>query len=416
MISKMMYSFFILLFCFFSAANAQSGLQDNNSFEGGFGMTWIDGESYTTFTLAPDFAFGKFGLGLNIELLFNNSDGFKFRKAGWDNGAGVFRAIRYLRYGHKRDRFYTRIGTLDAASLGHGILMWYYSNESAYDNRKIGLELDIDFNQFGFETVTSNLGRLEVLGGRLYYRPFLQTGIPIVKNIEFGGTYVTDNDPDSDKDTDDSVNSWALDIGVPIIKSKYFTTLAYYDFANIIDYGSGHVMGLEFGFPALSSIFSLSAKVEKRILGDEFLPNYFNALYEIDRSLGKESMLSQVKSSEGIFGQLFAQLLGKLHIVGNYQQIQNMDNSGLLHFEAGLSEALPNIRLRAYYDKAEIGEFKDIFTFDNRSLATAEIGYKTYRFVYLSMLYRWTFKYIPETDSYKPQERVEPRVSVSFSF
>ena len=47
-----------------------------NFFESGLGMTWINGISYMTVSLNPEFSFGKFGVGLRIDLLFNTQDNF----------------------------------------------------------------------------------------------------------------------------------------------------------------------------------------------------------------------------------------------------------------------------------------------------------------------------------------------------
>ncbi|MEJ2544379.1 MAG: hypothetical protein P8Y99_09965, partial [Calditrichaceae bacterium] len=228
-----------------SAQNMDSFMgEPGNSVNGGVGITFIGDTAYTTFTIAPEFAFGKLGIGLNIELLFNNSDGFKFRKEGWDKGAGAFRMIRYLRWGLKGDPFYTRIGSLQSATLGNGFIMGYYSNESSYDRRKIGLELDMDFGIFGMESMTNNLGNIfEIVGGRLFIRPLHYTEIPILENLEVGGTYVTDTNPDNDRDTNDGVYEWGSDITIPIIKMDIFNWKVYGDYAKINNYGSGTAFG-----------------------------------------------------------------------------------------------------------------------------------------------------------------------------
>lgn len=392
MTKKLVFTFLTVLLSF-SFLYSQSIMEEDemNQFQGGLGVTWIDGQSYTTFSISPDLSFGKFGIGLNIELLFNNEGGFEFRKQGWDKGAGILRAIRYLRYGYKHNPVYVRIGTLDNATLGHGFLMWHYSNESNYDERKIGLEFDLDFEQFGFETVNSNFGNLEILGGRLYYRPLYTTKIPVIKNLEFGATYVTDEaDPDSNG-LGGGISSWGLDVGLPVIQSDLFYTTLYYDFAKINNFGKGSAVGMEFGFPDVFGLLRLSAKVEKRFLGDEFLPGYFNALYELERELDKKSLLSLAQKTEGIFGQLAASILGKLKILGSYQRLNGVENSGLLHFETRLSDLIPSIRLRATYDKTGIKTFKDIRTLDYRSVATAELGYKTMQYIMVSMIYRWNW-------------------------
>ncbi|NOX88230.1 MAG: hypothetical protein GXO77_04325 [Calditrichaeota bacterium] len=424
-----------LLFGFLSL-NAQ-GIdpfnQENNSyFNGGFGMTWIDGTAYTTFTLTPEFAFGKFGIGLNIELLFNNSEGFKFRKTGWDKGAGALRMIRYIRWGRKSDPLYTRIGSLDAATLGHGFIMGYYTNQANYDYRKIGFVLDIDFNTFGFESVTSNLGNLEILGGRFYYRPLRKTGLPIIKNFEVGATYISDFNPDDRKSTHDGVSEWGMDLGLPIIKTKFLNTVLYADYAKINNHGSGKAFGILAYVPNVFGLFGIYAKLEKRYSGEGFLPNYFNSLYELERNslsaeyfnvnepgvavLTKAQYLNYVGKTEGIFGELAGQILGKIKLVGNYQHNNGLGNSGILHLEARSTDLVPNVQLKYTYDKVGIGTFKDVFTLDYRSVAQAIIGYRTFNYFVVSIVYRWNFIYDEEKQEYKPQERFMPQVSFSMPF
>ncbi len=408
------------------------GEENNSTFNGGFGMTWIDGTAYTTITLTPEFAFGKFGMGLNIELLFNNSEGFKFRKTGWDKGAGALRMIRYIRWGHKNDPVYTRIGTLDGAILGHGFIMGYYTNQANYDYRKIGLVLDVDFNRFGFESVTSNLGNLEILGGRFYYRPLVTTAIPILKNLELGATYIGDFNPDDRKSTNDAITEWGLDIGLPILKNKFITTTLYADYAKINNHGDGKAIGVLTYIPNVIGILGIYAKLERRFLNAGFLPNYFNSLYELERNalsaeyykiddprvgtLTKAQYLNYVGKSQGIFGELAGQILGKIRLVGNYQQNEDIENSGIMHLEARSKDLIPNIELKYTYDKVGIGKFSDVFTLDYRSVAQAIIGYRTYKYFLVSMVYRWNFIYDEEKGEYKPVERIMPQVTFSMPF
>ena len=417
MTKKLVFTFLTVMFTF-SYLFSQDIMEEDeiNQFQGGLGVTWIDGQSYTTFSISPDLSFGNFGVGLNIELLFNNEGGFEFRKQGWDKGAGILRAIRYLRYGWKHNPVYVRVGTLDNATLGHGFLMWHYTNESNYDARKIGLEFDLDFERFGFESVYSNFGYLEIAGGRLYYRPLYGLKIPVIKNLEFGATYITDESEEDENGIGGGISAWGLDVGLPVIQSDLFYTTIYYDFAKINNFGKGSAAGVEFGFPNVIGILKLSAKLEKRFMGDEFLPSYFNALYELERELDKKSQLALAEKTEGIFGQLAASILGKLKIIGSYQHLNGVHNSGQLHFETRLSELIPSIRLRATYDKIGIETFDDVRTLDYRSVATGEIGYKTMQYIMVSMLYRWNWVYNEEKNEYKPQERVEPRISFIYEF
>lgn len=407
--------------------------ESNSGFNGGFGMTWIDGKSYTTFTVAPELSIGKFGVGLNIELLFDNNNGFKFRKVGWEKGAGAFRMIRYLRWGLKHDPIYTRVGSLQSATIGHGFIMNYYSNSADYDARKIGLEFDIDFKSFGFESVTSNLGNLEVIGGRLYYRPLMATNIPIIKNFEFGASYVTDANPDNRTKTDDGIQEWGVDIGLPLIQTELFNTTIYADYAKIPNFGDGKAVGIMSGFPNVLGLIGINAKLEKRFMSDQFLPNYFGMLYEVERGellgryyglsgfnellyFSKKEYLALAKETQGIFGELAGHILGKILLLGNYQQATDIERSGILHIEARSTDLIPGVQLRYTYDKVGIETFKDARTLDYRSVAMADIGYRTYKFLLIGLQWRWNFVRDEKTGTVKSQERFQPKIGFSMQF
>ena len=434
----------LLLFIhFLPAQNMDSFMgEPTNSVNGGVGVTFIGDTAYTTFTIAPEFAFGKFGVGLNIELLFNNNDGFKFRKEGWDQGAGAFRMIRYLRWGLKGDPFYTRIGSLQSSTIGNGFIMGYYSNESSYDRRKIGLELDMDFGLVGLETMTSNLGNIEIIGGRLFTRPLSTTEIPVLENLEIGGTYVTDINPDNRKDTHDGVYEWGADITIPVVKMDMFHWKIYGDYAKINNYGDGTAFGTLVSVPNIVGAFGIYAKLEKRFLNGQFLPNYFNTLYEIDRKvkgikfyypdpddipadlnvsdeLSKVDYLGRVKKTEGLFGELAGQILGKIRLAGSYQHINNTVGGGIMHLEAKSNDLIPGVRLLWTYDKIGIEDFEDARTLDSRSIAVGEIGYKAYPFLYVTLQYRWYWVPYTKDDGsidYKPEERFQPGLTFSMEF
>jgi hypothetical protein len=209
-----------------------------------------------------------------------------------------------------------------------------------------------------------------------------------------------------------------------------FNWAIYSDYAKIDKYGDGFAFGTSLGFPDLAGAFGLYAKLEKRIMNNHFLPNYFNAIYELERVpqpasiygldlneyITKEQYLNYVMAKEGVFGELAGHVLGKIKLIGNYQYTEGVDESGLMHLEAKSNDLVPNVLLWYTYDKGGIETFKDVFTLDYRSVAVAEIGYQVYPFVYTTLRYRWNFFYDKETDSYKPQERFEPSVRFIVEF
>ena len=102
--------------------------------------------------------------------------------------------MRYLRYGHPSESFYTRFGELDYVTIGNGFIMSGYSN---YDRRVLRLNLSTRTKKIGIETVINNLGAPTVFGGRLFVRLVQKEegGIPLLNSLEFGGTYLMDIEP-----------------------------------------------------------------------------------------------------------------------------------------------------------------------------------------------------------------------------
>ena len=409
--------------------------QEGGLVMGGLGVSVIDDQTYFTINLRPELAFGKFGVGLNINLLYNTQTGH-IRSKDWDTGYDYFRLIRYLRYGHKWDPVYARIGTLDAARLGHGFIMNYYTNEANYDERKIGLAFDLDFGRFGFETVTSNLGRAEIIGARVYYRPLRGVvPVPIIKNIAFGATYVQDFDPDSWSGTDDGVGGYGLDVELPLIKTSIFNSMIYYDWAQLAGYsstegesrtfGQGRAFGIMASLGNLLGLIDISAKLERRWLGEEFMPSFFDPFYEIYRfqiqdgvELHKTDALIGLGETKGIFGELYGGLLGnKVRLLGMFTRLDEQKESGALHLAADAPDAIPTIAFHATYDKIGIEMVEDVFTLDNRSVARVGVGYKIKPYLILYMDYIWTFvETEPGSRIYKPQERIEPKLVFVYQF
>ncbi|NQT23766.1 hypothetical protein HQ585_00265 [candidate division KSB1 bacterium] len=457
--------------------------EGTSTMDGGIGMTWIDDQAYYNISFQPDVSIGKLGVGLNLSLLYNVDTGH-IRSEDWDSGYDYARIIRYVRWGHKGDGFYTRIGALDAARIGHGFILGYYNNQINYDERKIGLSLDMDFGLFGIETMTSNLGRLEVLGLRGYVRPMNKKEIPVLRNLAFGASYVTDVDPDGSRDSKDGVAFMGIDVELPLIKSDILKMTLFADHAFVVDpvsqaemmqtlyskvngvaipaieiqnsystdkKGSGQSVGLLTDFSALFDLLNLSVGIERRWLGKGFVPNYYGPMYEVQRycnvgdlldyydALGadasmippellnnnallgslinKKTLMPLIsEKQQGWFAGLHMNFLKIVQVMGSFEMLDDVKNSGQLHFGAGLAQEIPLISLEASYDKIGIETFKDIRTLDNRSVARVGLGYKIKPFLLLYMDYIWTFQWDEENGMYKPQERIQPRLAFRMPF
>lgn len=418
-----------------AAASGEASKAFGASMMGGLGITTIDGKLYYRVQLQPDLGFGKFGLGVDADLLFNDKG---IRKEDWNPASRWVRIIRYVRYGQKHDKIYARAGALDASTLGHGILMNRYSNRIDDVERKIGMEFDLDFGMFGFESVVSNFGRAEIYGGRGYVRPLKTTEIPVIKNFEIGLSAASDVDPDQNRGTKEKVGVYGFDLGLPLINSSLLYTGIYYDFGKIDKLGSGSAVGVSADLHLPGGVVDLGAKLEQRFLGRRFVAQYFDRFYEVERcqtvtdpsgvtsSFYKSDYVAAIDTARnGTYGELSATVGGKLNIIGNYQYTYQVPKSGILHFETDLAKIIPKVELRAAYDHKGIGDFKDFGKHDENVLMTVEGGYMVYSHVMLYITYLRTYeRRTQDTDAngvllpsyYKTVEKFSPRLAVKFNF
>jgi hypothetical protein len=410
--------------------------KQQQTLEGGLGVTVIDGDVFYLFTMTPEFAIGKFGLGIDLNLRFNRQG--KIRVGDYVHFSDFLRIIRYARWGLKGDPFYIRVGALDYSWLGHGFIMYNYRNSASYDMRRTGIELDADFEKFGFESVYSDVTAGSLLGLRGYVRPVKFTpaaGVPIIGGFEVGATYATDLDKNSGKTygvtggvpstrlSDAADNGrmavYGFDVGLPLLSLPVLKSTLYGDYAKITKFGHGAAVGIDLHFSGMGLLY-IGAKYERRFLGDRFLPSYFDALYEHDRFMmldtvnfaSKAELIQYATKSEGYYGELMISILNTFNIVGGYQAPVGVKNQGVFHAELQTPAVIPQIVFGAGFDKRNIGP---VLKLDENSILYSELGYKPMPYMIVSMLYQWTFAKQPD-GTYATQKRVEPKVRFVYSF
>jgi hypothetical protein len=412
----------------------QTAMQkQQQTLEGGLGVTVINGETFYLFTMTPEFAFGKFGLGVDLNLRFNSKG--QIRHGDYVHFSDFLRIVRYARWGQKGDPFYVRVGSLDYARLGHGFIVYNYRNSASYDLRHTGIELDADFDKAGFETVYSDVTTSSLLGLRGYVRPVRFTPaakVPIIGGFEIGATYATDLDKNSnttwgspgdlliaDENKGKSMAVYGFDAGLPLLSLSAVKSTLYGDYAKIRGFGNGAAAGIDFHFSGMG-LLTIGAKYERRWNGDRFLPSYFDALYEHDRYIMTDSLhfmskaaaLQYATKSEGYYGELLISVLNTFNIVGGYQAPVGVKNQGIFHAELQTPAVIPQIVIDGGFDKRNIGP---VFKLDENSILYAELGYKPIPYMVVSMLYQWTFAKRAD-GTYETQKRIEPKVRFVYSF
>lgn len=416
---------------------------------GGLGITTFGGDVFYTLNFSPDLAFGNIGVGLDVNLRISQSG--QLRQEDWNDGISSYlRLIRYARYGNKRDSLYVRVGQLDFARLGHGSIVNLYRNNGSYDARRVGVEFDMDFGNYGFESMVSDLSTFYIVGIRAYSRPLFASEIPVLSQLQIGASYVADFSGRANvtrgggattlaNRREAFVDSLAIrrgnltivgfDMGLPILRSPIFEMDAYLDVAKIIGYGSGLALGVTGTIPNVLGAITLSSRLEHRVVGNQFQFAYFDAIYEQDRFLDFGNGLIVTRANElanfsapgpGVYGDLGGVILGKVRLFGSYQRLYRTPRGGQLHLGARLVDVIPSVLFRADYYKRDIGFESELFTLDDRSLSIVEVGYYPYPYLLVSALYQWTYLPVRNDEGtilrYEPIRRIEPRVTFQFNF
>ncbi len=348
-------------------------------------------EIYNTVSFQPELSFGKLGLGLDLYIYFN-SDG-KLREEDWDTSSDIISKIWYVRWAKKGDTIHARLGGLSGTTIGHGLIMGNYTNRLGYpDVRQVGGVLDIDAGWAGFESVVTDVIRPTILGGRVFVRPLHGSETPILKNLAFGVSAVTDTDPDGYSETkSDEVSVYGADLDLPLIKNDAFSSVLYadvamtqlgkrYTAAGSKNHGKGGAAGVQ------GKLFFFDYKAEMRSTQANFISTFFDSYYEVDRATGSVFKADAIDTTDkpranGPLVALYANILERVRVGGSYE---SLSYDPLDIFPRVRAEIRTDPRLlfdkfyaAAVYEQRNLEMIKRIGrTQDSNTLITTEIGYK----------------------------------------
>jgi hypothetical protein len=279
----------------FSQASGGSGFDFGMGLGIGVAVFEEDG-TWQSLSLSPDLAFGKFGIGLDVKLNYRFTGGagneFEIRAADWvpDDFQDFLKIylpkITYIRWDEKGAPLYIKLGSIDDGTLGNGFIMGGYANTLFVpDERHFGLAFDLDgalfkFPYIGIETFVGDLAEFDVIGARLFVRPLIWLGVPIIKDLQVGGTVAVDLKPYLHGDIADTemVTVYGADVRLPILSMKALSLAVFADVATIEGESYGGMVG--FGGRILSF---LTYGAQLRVLGPDFIPMYFDATYDLFR-------------------------------------------------------------------------------------------------------------------------------------
>lgn len=368
--------------------------------------------AFQRFSFFPEFSYGKWGLGLDLTFEFDGD--FNLRDLDnngkpdtWCKFSDYLYKIYYLRYGHKGDPLYGRLGAFESYTLGHGLIMQDFSNTLFYPQiHQLGLNLDIDgeifnFPFIGMESVVDDVLDWDIIGVRVYARPLTGLQMPIISELKVAGSIVTDRDPQEitdpgdpnyddysspkDNPASDPVTELGLDTELPLLQRQNMSLITYADWAKIVGKGSGSMLGSTFAYKWFSLIGQL------RFLGKQFEMNYFDSYYEVERDDKYAALDNITKFYAGYLVGTDLSLFNFFRFYFHWSDGFNDPTGPRIQSGIGTVEgALPKIDARFTYDKKDIQSFRDVFSGQD-SLMQLRVAYKVSKIAAIVFIYQRTY-------------------------
>ncbi len=291
------------------------------------GKVEIDSTKYYQLRFIQEFAYKKFGMGVDLDFLFDKN--YHLKESDWDNIEDFLGKIYYVRYGEEGDLYYGHFGGFPKRSVRNGLVMHNYSNMFFYpDQRNNGLLLGGNPNIKTYpelEIFSSDVVRMPVFSISGHFRPLSEVKNKLLSNLELGVAVFSDRNQkgnlkytlgDSlyhaiDRGDPDPISIVSVDYTLPVLNTDKVVLGNYAEVAHIVDNGTGFIL------PGVYADFKfLKVNLEYRKHGDSFIPGYFDHFYEEERCLlveqedgsyqllTKEDMLPQSRAAYGFYGKV----------------------------------------------------------------------------------------------------------------
>lgn len=388
------------------------------------GATTIDGITYTQISLNPDLDFGSWGIGLDLNLEFDKNG--KLRPGEWDSWQAILNKIRYVRVGHKGETFFFRLGALKDVTIGHGTIMEGFANTLYYpDVRMVGLQLDIDFGSFGFETFSENVLDLDMIATRFFIRPFgglldrLHIGFTFAADFDTLNPVKTGKDKYEfeDNPASSSARVYGIDVGLPLPSLGILEWMVFFDYMQIIDKGNGFSAGL---MGEMAFIFNW--KLEFNRFAPGFIGPFFNQFYLADRATRYDSLDTITEPYNGwkfrIWRNFSIVKTDDLTLALQVSDTDGDDQKPMMVFDLHIDRKLlfDKVEFHLSYIKKDIDSFKKAFVIEGLdTIINWQIGYMIAENVMLSVNYTKTFMEDPNNPGHiKGQEATSVQTQLKF--
>lgn len=271
-----------------------------------------------------------------------------FFSEDWDSWDEYVKAVQNITIGREGEPFYLSLSRVQPLTLGNGQLVRRYAPNSDISSNQLFGSLDVDTQFGGFELIGGPIPSLRVLGGRAFINPLgFWKEQPLLASIRMGASYVTDqkaptvllsipNPADGRRqyavDEDGQlvfesieVKGMGVDAEIEPFRNDWVSVKVYGDYS-ILDTLTfqddattvGSLIRFSFGQKALRKLDDESEEVrtnkvprqmkaehgirlrlEGKLMGAQYLPSYFDSMYEQDRLQFSAVKVDDPKSSVG---------------------------------------------------------------------------------------------------------------------
>ena len=366
----------------------------------------------------------SWGIGLQLPLRMRLKDrdpqdeevAKVLRKQDWDQLSDYLKILRYVYVGEsdKAGPYFVQGGDLVNLTVGHGTLMHRYHNNLDLSRWHTGVNAAANVEGFSVDFMVGDLLSPYLMGGRVGVRPFeMDRGYTHRwwDTLEIGASFFADwTAPfelvrvDGEVQVDEeyvprvqdklSFSTFGLDVGLPIPIGQRLTFTPYIDFNKISVVQNGY--GLHLGTiwrlevpRGLKPPFEGMFRLEYRHVSGDYLGQYFNTVYEIERfqRLASRGGQGQPKlrtlcaetcdddappGRNGLWLELSLGLRDVIFVGAEYLAYDRgrADGSFRLFLEVPYFEY---VQAKFFYYRINTEDLGDLFAFDDRTALMAEV-------------------------------------------
>ena len=406
----------------------------------------------------------------------------RFRQQDWDEASDFAKVIQRLQYGSKEQRFFLDINRFSAHNLGHGLIMKRYDANLNLNTSRVGVQFDAFSDYVGFESMLNDITNPNLMGALVFVKPlslinrsnsilrsffgWFKLGVRSTgtsqnaldrEDLDNDGRRETELQVDQNTFQPDSLRSpvsgYGLDAEIKIVDKRELDVKTYLDVSYLetglpigdpesIDpavVGSTRVRSSGWAVGQLirsnlgiAPVHALRLRMEYRKYDPNYLPSYFDSLYEIQRfqylPSGEVVDLANATKLQRVFGRdpNGAQVNGGYFEaswrIGNAFAFafglevndQTPDNHGFLHLEF---PQIGHFQLSTTYHRRNAQNRQELFStkFGNNDIWIFQTRYRTFSWLYNNLSIMTPFGFGPDS-VFRSAIQVNLSLEIGFSY